>query len=71
MRNAAKFAVTSLFAAGLIGGSMGMAAAAPASHGHSSNHNEAYQACVKEQNVLGLINLNLDLLNQCIANYNR
>jgi len=30
----------------------------------------SYEACTKQQNSFGLLNLNLDLLNQCIANYN-
>ncbi|MGW9349082.1 hypothetical protein SAMN05421803_101620 [Nocardiopsis flavescens] len=66
MRTAVKFAITGLFAAGLIGAGAGVAGAAPAAPAGGSS----YQACIDEQNALGLINLDLNLLSQCIANYN-
>ncbi|AFR10171.1 MULTISPECIES: hypothetical protein [Nocardiopsis] len=63
MRIVAKLALTAFFAAGLLG----MGAGAASAGGHNS---EVYQACIDEQNALGLINLDLNLLSQCIANYN-
>ncbi|CAL9615959.1 hypothetical protein SUDANB121_05755 [Nocardiopsis dassonvillei] len=68
MRNAVKFAVTGLFAAGLLGAGAGVATAAPTTA--ASGGSNAYQACIDEQNALGLINLDLNLLSQCIANHN-
>ncbi|MBR8743863.1 hypothetical protein DSY14_19395 [Nocardiopsis sp. MG754419] len=67
MRTMTKYAIATLFTAGLLGGGAGVAAAAPAPI--FDYHSEAYQACVNQQNTLGLINLDLNLLNQCIANY--
>ncbi|MDE3722980.1 hypothetical protein PWG71_16445 [Nocardiopsis sp. N85] len=67
MRTAVKLAITGLFAAGLLGAGAGAANAAPTPLLGGS---DAYQACVNQQNTLGLINLDLDLLTQCIANHN-
>lgn len=64
MRTMTKCAVAALFTAGLLGAGAGAATA------DTHSESEIYQACIKEQNTLGLINLDLDLLNQCIANYN-
>ncbi|WP_017614463.1 hypothetical protein [Nocardiopsis salina] len=65
MRKAAKFAITGLFAAGLVGAGIGTASA------HEKEWDtDVVQACVQEQQTLGLINLDLDLLNQCISNAN-
>ncbi|MFD6096234.1 hypothetical protein ACFVWN_19275 [Nocardiopsis flavescens] len=69
MRTAVKFAITGLFAAGLIGAGAGVAGAAPAAPAAPAG-GSSYQACIDEQNALGLINLDLNLLSQCIANYN-
>ncbi|MFJ9557574.1 hypothetical protein ACIRPH_27515 [Nocardiopsis sp. NPDC101807] len=66
MRTAAKITMTALFAAGLLGMGTGAALA-----GEKGSHVEAYEACTSQQSFLGLINLDLNLLNQCIANYNR
>ncbi|RKS07771.1 hypothetical protein DFP74_3455 [Nocardiopsis sp. Huas11] len=65
MRTAAKLTMTVLFTAGLLG--LGMAPASAAG--------DAYETCVKEQTASGLLALNLDLLdldllNQCIAQHN-
>lgn len=64
MRTMTKCAVAALFTAGLLGAGVGAASAGT----HSES--ESYQACVDEQNALGLLNLDLNLLSQCIANYN-
>lgn len=71
MRSMTKCAVAALFTAGLLGAGAGVAAAG--GHGHSTHidKTETYQACIDEQNALGLLNLDLNLLSQCIANYNR
>ncbi len=61
MRTTAKMMMTALFTAGLLGMGVGTAAA--------DGSDDAYQACVQEQGFLGLINLDLDLLNQCISNH--
>ncbi|QUX30921.1 hypothetical protein KGD83_10750 [Nocardiopsis akebiae] len=62
MRTTAKMMMTALFTAGLLGMGLGTASA-------GETDTDVYQACVKEQGVLGLINLNLELLNQCISNH--
>ncbi|PSK99919.1 hypothetical protein CLV63_10246 [Murinocardiopsis flavida] len=59
MRTAAKIAATAAIAATLFGLGQGSA---------SATDDEAFQACVNEQG--GLINLDLDLLSQCLANNN-
>lgn len=65
MRKAAKFAITGLFAAGLVGAGIGTASAS----GYGPDYdNQVIESCIQEQQTLGLINLDLDLLNQCIAN---
>lgn len=67
MRSAVKITMTALFTAGLLG--MGAGAAAAGDH-HGHGGFVAYESCTKEQNSFGLLNLNLDLLNQCISNHN-
>jgi hypothetical protein len=62
MRTTAKMMMTALFTAGLLGMGFGTASA-------GDKDTDIYQACVQEQNVLGLINLDLDLLSQCISNH--
>lgn len=63
MRRTAKIAGTILVSAALFGlGSAGATASASGS--------EAYQACIDKQEAVGLLNLDLNLLSQCIANYN-
>jgi hypothetical protein len=62
MRTTAKMMMTALFTAGLLGMGFGTASA-------GENDTDVYQACVQEQGFLGLINLDLDLLNQCISNH--
>ena len=64
MRTALKFAVTGLFAAGLLGAGAGVANVAPAT---TAGGPKSYDECVDEQTALGLINLDLNLLTQCIA----
>ncbi|MFE6306400.1 hypothetical protein [Nocardiopsis sp. NPDC057823] len=64
MRTALKIAVTGLFAAGLLGAGAGVANAAPAT---AVGGQKSYEECIDEQNALGLINLDLNLLSQCIA----
>lgn len=59
MRIAAKLALTLFFAASLLGLGAGAASAGTS----------AYQQCVQEQQSVGLLNLNLNLLNQCLAQY--
>lgn len=75
MRSMTKCAVAALFTAGLLGAGAGVAAAGGHGHGHGPDididNTETYQACMDEQNALGLLNLDLNLLSQCIANYNR
>ncbi len=63
MRTTAKLMMTALFTAGVLGLGAGPAAA--------GGGGDTYQACVKEQSAVGLINLGLDLnlLSQCISNY--
>lgn len=65
MRKAAKFAITGLFAAGLVGAGVGTASASAQDVEWDT---DVVQSCVQEQQTLGLINLDLDLLNQCISN---
>lgn len=60
MRIAAKLALTLFFAASLLGLGAGAASAGTS----------VYQQCVQEQQSVGLLNLNLNLLNQCIAQHN-
>ncbi|WP_047869928.1 hypothetical protein [Nocardiopsis sp. RV163] len=62
MRTTAKMMMTALFTAGLLGMGFGTASA-------GEHDTDVYQACVNEQGVLGLINLNVELLNQCISNH--
>lgn len=67
MRTAAKITMTTLFTAGLLGMGAGMASA-----GGKVDVDQAYEACTQEQGFVGLINLDLldlNLLNQCIAEY--
>lgn len=64
MRKVAKFAITGLFAAGLVGAGAGTAAAGS---GGDEWDTDVVNSCVQEQEALGLINLDLDLLNQCIS----
>ena len=66
MRSAVKITMTALFTAGLLG--LGAGAASAGGGDHVSY--VSYEACTKQQNSFGLLNLNLDLLNQCIANFN-
>lgn len=61
MRTTAKMMMTALFTAGLLGMGFGTASA-------GEDEVNVYQACIDEQNALGLINLDLNLLSQCIAN---
>ncbi|NYH50720.1 MULTISPECIES: hypothetical protein [Nocardiopsis] len=58
MRTTAKLMMTALFTAGLLGMGVGTA---------SASGGGDYEACVDQQNALGLINLDLNLLAQCIA----
>ncbi|MEU3018571.1 MULTISPECIES: hypothetical protein [unclassified Nocardiopsis] len=58
MRIAAKLALTAFFSASLLG--LGAGAA-------SAESSSVYHQCVQEQQQLGLLNLDLNLLNQCIA----
>ncbi|MFD6951655.1 hypothetical protein A6A08_24120 [Nocardiopsis sp. TSRI0078] len=60
MRTTAKLMMTALFTAGLLGMGVGTASAT----------SDDYQACIDEQNALGLVNLDLNLLSQCIAHDN-
>ncbi|MCK9869780.1 hypothetical protein MRI28_08965 [Nocardiopsis dassonvillei] len=62
MRTTAKMMMTALFTAGLLGMGFGTASA-------GENDTDVYQACVKEQGAIGLINLNVELLQQCISNH--
>ncbi|MEV6821332.1 hypothetical protein AB0M72_21525 [Nocardiopsis dassonvillei] len=62
MRTTAKMMMTALFTAGLLGMGLGTASA-------GENDTDVYQACVEEQGFLGLINLNVELLQQCISNH--
>ncbi|WP_150243528.1 hypothetical protein [Nocardiopsis quinghaiensis] len=59
MRTTAKLMMTALFTAGLLGMGVGTASAG----------SDAYEACVSQQNDLGLIILDLNLLNQCISDH--
>ncbi|GHD28619.1 hypothetical protein GCM10007147_28720 [Nocardiopsis kunsanensis] len=65
MHKVAKIAITGLFAAGLVGAGVGTAAAGS---GGDEWDTDVVHSCVQEQQALGLINLDLDLLNQCISN---
>lgn len=71
MRSMTKCAVAALFTAGLLGAGAGAASAGGHGHDTDIDNTESYQACIDEQNALGLLNLDLNLLSQCIANYNR
>ncbi|MEU1900417.1 hypothetical protein ABZ512_18735 [Nocardiopsis dassonvillei] len=62
MRTTAKMMMTALFTAGLLGMGFGTASA-------GETDTDVYQACVEEQGFLGLINLNVELLQQCISNH--
>jgi hypothetical protein len=62
MRTTAKMMMTALFTAGLLGMGFGTASA-------GEDDTDIYQACVQKQNALGLLNLDLDLLSQCISNH--
>ncbi|TQN27684.1 hypothetical protein FHX37_4410 [Haloactinospora alba] len=64
MRRTTKIAGTVLVSVALLG--LGSAGAAANAHSGS----EAYQACIEKQQTSSLLAVNLDLLNQCIANYN-
>ncbi|MEE2041614.1 hypothetical protein Q8791_30775 [Nocardiopsis sp. CT-R113] len=71
MRSAVKITMTALFTAGLLGLGAGAASASGGGEDHGDHVSYvSYEACTKQQNSFGLLNLNLDLLNQCIANYN-
>ena len=60
MRIAAKLTLTLLFTASLLGFGAGAAAAGT----------DAWQYCANQQQSVGVINLNLNLLNSCIAQFN-
>ncbi|PDP87758.1 hypothetical protein CQJ94_10360 [Glycomyces fuscus] len=62
MRTTAKMMMTALFTAGLLGMGFGTASA-------GEDHTDVYQACVDEQQGLGLLVLDLNLLSQCISNH--
>ncbi|GAB3477777.1 hypothetical protein [Nocardiopsis coralliicola] len=68
MRIAAKIAATTAVGAALMG--FGASAASADDHFHHGGvgNDDVVQQCVDQQGALGLINLDLNLLNQCIAN---